>query len=65
MEPRGQRSLGDWLFAVCGVWLVGLDSYFFFVRPPLLPEDLRDSGANVVVLPAAAPHIGEWLERPT
>lgn len=62
MEPRGRRSLGDWLFVACGVWLVGLGSYFIFIRPPLLPEDLRYSGANVVVLQAAAPRIGEWLD---
>ena len=61
MEPRSRRSLGDWLFVACGVWLVGLGSYFIF-RPPLLPEDLRYAGNNVVVLQAAAPRIGEWLD---
>lgn len=62
MEPRGRRSLGDWLIVAGGVWLVCLGSYFMFIRPPLLPEDLRYAGANVVVLQAAAPRIGAWLD---
>jgi len=62
VEPQGRRSLGDWLFVICGIWLVGLGSYFIFIRPPLLPEDLRYSGANALVLQAAAPRIAEWLD---
>jgi len=30
----------------CGVWLLCLGSYFIFIRPPLLPEDLRYAGAK-------------------
>ena len=41
MERPGHRSLGDWLFVACGVWLISLGGYFLFERPPLLPEDLR------------------------
>lgn len=45
----------------CGAWLVGLGCYFILIRSPLLPEDLRYAGADVVVLQAAAPRIGAWL----
>ena len=58
---RPRRGPGEWLFVACGVWLIGLGAYFVFVRPPLLPEDLRYSGANVATLQAAAPRITEWL----
>lgn len=55
------RTLAEWLFVACGVWLIGLGAYFIVVRPPLLPEDLRYSGANALVLHAAAPRIADWL----
>lgn len=57
-----RRTAAEWLFVACGVWLMGLGAYFIFLRPPLLPEDLRYSGANAVVLQAAAPHIAQWLD---
>lgn len=57
-----RRTLAEWLFVACGVWLIGLGAYFIFVRPPLLPEDLRYTGANALVLHAAAPGIENWLD---
>jgi hypothetical protein len=56
-----RRSSAEWLFVACGVWLICLGAYFIFVRPPLLPEDLRYTGANALVLHAAAPRIADWL----
>jgi hypothetical protein len=60
--PTPQRRAAEWLFAACGIWLMGLGLYFVFVRPALLPEDLRYAGTNTAVLLAAAPRIGEWLD---
>jgi hypothetical protein len=62
MEHQRQRSLGVWLFVACGVWLVGLGCYFIFIRPALLPEDLRYTGMSVAALPTAAPRIAQWLD---
>ncbi len=49
-----KRGVADWLFVACGVWLVGLGVYFIFVRPALLPEDLRYAGTSTAELLAAA-----------
>jgi len=29
------------ILIACGIWLIGLGLYFMFLRPALLPEDLR------------------------
>ena len=55
------QGFADWLFVACGVWLIGLGAYFIFVRPPLLPEDLRYAGTTALALQAAAPRIVDWL----
>lgn len=51
------------LFSVCGVWLIGLGLYFVFLRPALLPEDLRYVGATMSEIQAAAPGIDRWLRH--
>lgn len=51
------------LFSVCGVWLIGLGLYFVFLRPALLPEDLRYVGATLSEIQAAAPGIDRWLRH--
>jgi hypothetical protein len=56
-----KRGAAEWLFAACGVWLLLLGIYFIFVRPALLPEDLRYVEAELAALRAAAPRIELWL----
>ena len=51
------------MFLICGVWLVGLGLYFVFLRPPLLPEDLRFMGASASEIHSAAPGLDLWLRR--
>ena len=51
------------VFLVCGVWLIGLGLYFAFLRPALLPEDLRYLGATLRELQSAAPEIERWLQH--
>lgn len=51
------------IFIVCGIWLIGLGSYFVFLRPALLPEDLRYVGVTVREIQSAAPRIADWLHR--
>jgi hypothetical protein len=55
-----KRGAAEWLFAACGVWLLLLGIYFIFVRPALLPEDLRYVEAELAALRAAAPRIELW-----
>lgn len=46
------------LLGVVGVLTVGLGLYFLFVRPAMLPEDLRFTGVKPEQLPAK---MSEWL----
>lgn len=47
----------------CGLWLLGLGLYFIFVRPALLPEDLRYIGASLDGIRSALPGFSGWLHR--
>lgn len=58
-----KRPLSSWLLISCGVWLVGLGSYFVVLRPPLLPEDLRFMGTSIEQIRAAIPGLEAWLEN--
>jgi hypothetical protein len=51
------------IFLVCGVWLIGLGLYFVFLRPALLPEDLRYMGATLREIQTATPGIERWLRH--
>jgi len=58
-----RRGPAEWLIASCGVWHIGLGLYFIFVRPALLPEDVRYLGADLEALQAVAPHLTGWLGK--
>ena len=49
--------------ALGGVILMGMGLYFGFLRPPLLPEDLRYMGTSMVEIQSALPGLGPWLAR--
>ena len=51
------------VFLACGIWLIGLGLYFLFLRPPLLPEDLRYMGTSPGEIQAAIPGVQRWLHR--
>ena len=55
LHPSGK------VFAVCGLWLVGLGAWFIFLRPALLPEDLRYLGGSLDAIRTAAPGLERWL----
>ena len=64
MDTGRSRTLAfQILFCVCGIWLIGLGLYFVFLRPALLPEDLRYIGATLREIQAAAPGIDRWLRH--
>ncbi|RWD30245.1 MAG: hypothetical protein EOS22_07470 [Mesorhizobium sp.] len=51
------------LLAVFGVALVFIGAFFMFLRPPLLPEDMRFIGVSLEQLQAALPRMASWLLR--
>jgi hypothetical protein len=63
--PRQMQSLtaAQAIFFACGAWMVGLGLYFVFVRPALLPEDLRYFDMTVEEVEAAIPQLLPWLRH--
>jgi hypothetical protein len=49
------------MLALAGAVVIGIGAYFVFVRPPLLPEDLRYMHATPEQLQAVAPGLAAWL----
>ena len=49
--------------ALGGGILVCLGLYFAFLRPPLLPEDLRSMGTSLTLIEATIPGLLVWLQR--
>jgi len=64
MEIRKPHpSLPTVIFIACGIWLMGLGLYFMFLRPPLLPEDLRYMGTSAGEVQSAVTGLDRWLRR--
>jgi len=63
MQGASRRGVPEWLIAVCGVWQIGLGLYFIFLRPALLPEDVRYMGADLHALQAEVPRLADWLGK--
>jgi len=57
------RRFSRWTFVVLGIWLIGLGAYFVFVRPPLLPEDLRYLDSSATQIEALLPRLAPWLSN--
>ena len=55
------RPYSATILAVGGAVLMLLGLYFIFVRPPLLPEDLRAMGTTLAQIEAAVPGLAGWL----
>ena len=51
------------LLAVGGLLLVAMGIYFVFMRPPLLPEDLRYMQTNLSVINNSATGLSIWLQK--
>ncbi len=63
MKDVRRRGLAEWLIAACGVWLMGLGFYFIFLRPALLPEDVRFIGSSLAQIRMALPGLEGWLHQ--
>lgn len=63
--PTGpyRRGAAEWLLLACGVWLLGLGLYFVFIRPPLLPEDIRYMELSGRLLTEVQPGLTKWLPK--
>ena len=57
------QLLATRVLALGGVILMGMGLYFVFVRPPLLPEDLRFMGTTIAQVQTALPGLEPWLAR--
>ena len=57
------RIFASALLALGGFILIGVGLYFIFLRPPLLPEDLRYIGASLAQVQNALPDLQIWLSR--
>ncbi len=57
------QRIASAMLALGGVILMGMGLYFGFLRPPLLPEDLRYMGASLTQVQTALPGLELWLAR--
>ena len=46
---------------IAGILLIGTGLYFIFLRPPLLPEDVRYMVLTSAELQSIGPRLGSWL----
>ena len=56
-------SISMFVFSACGIWLIALGLYFMFLRPSLLPEDLRYMGTSLGEIQSTLPGLAGWMHR--
>jgi hypothetical protein len=61
-----KQGNGFWAFSwivlmVAGTAVMGIGLYFIFLRPPLLPEDLRYMALSAAQLDIVKPPLASWL----
>ena len=57
------QSIATRALVLGGVILMGMGFYFVFLRPPLLPEDIRFMGATIGQIQNTLPGLEPWLAR--
>lgn len=57
------RLFATGALALGGLILIGMGLYFVFLRPALLPEDVRFMGAAAAQVQGALPGLTPWLQR--
>nr|WP_295773745.1 hypothetical protein [Rhodoferax sp.] len=57
------QAVSTSMLTACGAWLVVLGLYFIFLRPPLLPEDLRFMGVAGDQVRSNTPGLEVWFQR--
>ena len=51
------------MLALAGLFLAGIGLYFIFIRPSLLPEDLRYMGSTLQNVKENIPGLANWLQK--
>jgi hypothetical protein len=54
-------TLSSIVLAAAGLAVMGIGFYFIFLRPPLLPEDLRYMALSAAQLDVVRPRLAGWL----
>jgi hypothetical protein len=62
-QENSGRTLSWIVLAAAGVAVSGIGFYFIFLRPPLLPEDLRFLALPASQLDIIRPRLELWLAR--
>ena len=57
------RLLASWSLGIGGLILMGMGAYFAFLRPQILPEDLRYIGVSMVQIQRSVPGVLPWLSH--
>ena len=57
------QRIASAMLVLGGVILMVMGLYFSFLRPPLLPEDLRFMGASLAQIQSTLPGLELWLVR--
>jgi hypothetical protein len=61
MRKDLEWSASTLLLAISGVMLIGVGCYFLFIRPALLPEDIRYMRLTPAELESIGPRLAVWL----
>jgi hypothetical protein len=62
MKQKNRNRSWSWIvLAAAGIIVMGIGSYFIFLRPPLLPEDLRFLALPAAQLDIVRPRLELWL----
>ena len=56
-------SASTLLLAISGILLIGMGCYFLFIRPALLPEDIRYMRLTPAELESIGPRLAAWLDH--
>jgi hypothetical protein len=51
------------ILAFGGFLLIAMGLYFVFLRPPILPEDLRYMGSTLLIIRGNIPDLLNWLQK--
>lgn len=51
------------VLSLAGIILAGIGLYFIFIRPPLLPEDLRYMDSSLQNVNDNTPGLANWLQK--
>ena len=51
------------VLSLAGIILAGMGMYFIFIRPPLLPEDMRYMASSLQNVNDNIPGLANWLQK--